>query len=791
MEEEIQEIEVLSSQIKTKLKIIPQAKPPRLLTNKEIEYIVNDIPIIISADPKHGELIRKNLIRNEKTKLRMIEVTPDGIEDFKDAYISKIHLSQIDPGSAIGLTAAEAIAQPLSQQTFNSFHLAGTSKNIMSGIVGFMEIFEIRSRKKPYMALFFKKDKDGNRPTLNEIITMRAEKITTTSVKDCVYQSFIEAEVNLFPNKQRPSWYLLFNMTVNKNMPNLDSPWILRLILDLDRMYRFKVRPSQIAAVLIKEDIVKCAYSPLIKYDDRNAVIMDIFVTNVQKLKDKASDKSVLNDSDRIYAYLQNILTNKLDLFKIKGLNNIADIEPIIKNIPFSLYAEFAAATYFNNYTDFNFIKLNWVYMLNNNIDMDDIIRLLRTCGCEKVIEVAKQETLSKFDDLDLLVKIPKVPEGYTESPKSILKIISFLVKKDKDGIAEYRNTKKKEKNELLQQALKITDEDEKKRLIIAANNIKIYRNPSTIYNDSNLIYAETSGSDFGNVFRLNDIDYTKSYTNNFNDLLNYFGIEVVRTFVITNLLDLIRAADSYIDPRHAVLIGDWMTMFGVITPFSVKGMRKHKMGAMAESIYRGPLDAMKKESIFNRIDTLDNVISSIGLGRKPVIGTGMVTILPDLNKIKQKINNTKKGKTKLSSGTMSEIIKNLENINIDERSDNSNLLSIPALELSPVDIPIVQSTGLIELTEQFPLKLWTPAELFPVRSDELKSALSTSEQCESPEVQVTNRKIIEKIDKNIESFTISPVGIPENIKMNTQVQEKPPEISAPSGGTMSLDDFL
>lgn len=796
----IEETKKLIANVSKITKTVSEYTAPRYLTNSEIDDIISSIKYLLSSNSETSTHNRASLLRMEKSKLREFMIVPEAIPEFKQLYLSKINLGTSEPGTATGMTAAEAISAPVSQQTFNSFHSAGSSKNMIGGIDGFMETIQVMNRKHPLMIVYFK-----SRVTVDEILDRYTAKILTVTVGDTVFDYTIEAQSVLFPNGVRDPWYNLYFMThPSDKIPN--SSFILRLYLNLDVLYRHKIRVTKVVEILEKEKIVKCFYSPIIRYTTSgetpnpagagpSGIIVDVYINNIDIIiKDKEFAKSKVSETEAPFFYFQNVLVSKLGDLKISGLNRITDVEPIIKPIEFSIYSEYPLSRYLPQGAenrDLSVIKLNRVFMNYNGITLDDTIRLLKGAGVIDAQPIGNTKFAKDFDDADILVKVPDPQDFPKDFPKdtaySASQLVKFKINKDRKEIREYRKEQKKIKTEMIR-GIENLSLEEQKRITIEANNIKIYKEPSLIYNESNLVYAETSGSDFSNLIKLDEVDITRSYTNNMYDILYTFGIEAVYSYIVRDLLLLVKMSDMYIDPRHVSLVASWMTQFGIITPLTVKGMSYHKMGPIASASYWGALAGVRKDTIHSNIDYLTNATASIAVGKLSRLGTGLPEILTDYKKIKNLLEEKRKlGNKKLAGNTISNLISLLEQgatDPTDQTQDNTT-------ELNP-NLDFEVSTGVIDILTPgiFEPSFINPSMILPQISPELKLAIQNDVVCESPEVPIEVNFSSSANLNQVESLPMLPIMIPQGLKQASEVTEKPPEIKV-INQISSLDDLF
>ncbi|HLX55282.1 MAG TPA: hypothetical protein VKR58_15165, partial [Aquella sp.] len=331
-----------------------------------------------------------------------------------------------------------------------------------------------------------------------------------------------------------------------------------------------------------------------------------------------------------------------------------------------------------------------------------------------------------------------------------------------------------------------------KRRLYLEASAIRIYKEPTLINKSATLVYAETSGSDFYSVLKMPDVDITRSYSNDMREILLYFGIEAVRSYIIRDLIKLVKMSDTYIDPRHTTLIADWMTAIGMLTPLTPKGMKKHELGALANAAFREPMKGFKNETMYNKIDRLSGITGPLTVGNRIEVGTGIVeTVDVDLIKIKSLIDSVKKQDKKISTSLASKIVSLLESPDFANPLD---AFSEKGVEFTDLTIPVdVAPIGEIEISEvpgvsfsSVPSGLNVLTDVFPIVSNELKVAVENNVTCEPASVQLENRVINEGSVYRTTELPLQPVTLNQPQFTST---EKPPEIK--QGLSFNLDDLI
>ena len=763
---------------------------PRYLTTQEIKSIVNKIGYFAyTAATKDSSIFaRQTLINFETFRMRNVILTPLALEKYTELYINNNYFSRSEYGTPVGATAGEATSQSSSQQALNSFKVE-VSRATTNSVEVFEEILEVRKRKSPKMFVYFK-----DNPTIETIVDKKRLKFETITVDDLATYKRIESVENVYPNKIYPSWYKLYELTITQFVEMPIFSWMLQLRISTDLMYKNKIMPRDISRAIEKEGILSTIYSPLIKDETGTYILMDIYVQNVGKiLKIKNLKDLPLPEENKIFMYLNNIVKPSLSSIIVKGLNNITRIQRYNTLVNFSLYLEINLNRYFPNKIDEYIIKLNVPYMTINFITIQEIINLFNSIGVTDIKMTNTIPELSEYTDMELYVKLKPKPDNLPLDKYSPILYLNHMLTKDNEDTENYRRSQRNIKDKLFEKIIDEQNKVEKMKLLHDIANIKIYREPTVLNKCNNQIYIETEGQDFSELIKMDDIDMTRSYTNDLNDILRYFGIEAVRAHIIKELIVLIKSSgsDSYVDPRHMSIIADWMTMFGFITPFTLKGMKYHKLGPLANAALREPTKALQEDAMMNKIDYLNNVSSAITVGKPIKLGTGVVDLIVDQEKIKKQLQDKpKQQKQKINLDVTSKIVSILlegDYLDPTDTTKENTLENINKNGNLPFDIPISFNTDNIIFSNDTNIENYSINTLFPLISPELKTVYENSIICNPQNVN----EVVVETDIPIESPVNRIVNISTNIKVSEDISIKPPEVETLDVENSFLDNLI
>ena len=353
-------------------------------------------------------------------------------------------------------------------------------------------------------------------------------------------------------------WYKAYKIIVRDDFY---STHVLRLFLNINQMYAYKINMEEICKVLEYDDSVVCVYSPM------NVGIIDIYPVE-RAITSKLSDLNFINQENAALIFLTMIVVPDLDHLKISGIDGIQQIFAADSPVWQIVKEERIAEKIENGY----FLILNDIKMRTTGIKADKLINLCKIVGIEIL-------------DANYLYLTVKTPNG--ESPT---KLVNDSIKKDKEN-------QEKEETTL--------------------------ETPSDISVASKLVYAECDGSNLLELFKNPSIDATRTYSNNMHEIKRTLGIEAARTFMIKEIGEVLGFAGGYINPRHVVLTVDFMTSLGEIYGITHTGINKQPIGALEKASFQQAMKIFKEASGFGEKKDVSGVSASIYIGQQATFGTG------------------------------------------------------------------------------------------------------------------------------------------------------------------------
>lgn len=136
--------------------------------------------------------------------------------------------------------------------------------------------------------------------------------------------------------------------------------------------------------------------------------------------------------------------------------------------------------------------------------------------------------------------------------------------------------------------------------------------------------------SSFKKLLAHPDIDYTRTISNNVWDIYEVLDIEAARQFLIEEFMSIMEG----INTCHTMLLVDRMTHSGTISSITRYTLKIDESGPMGKASFEETMDNFKNAGEQGQKEPTKGVSASIICGKRASIGTGMISILIDINRL-------------------------------------------------------------------------------------------------------------------------------------------------------------
>jgi DNA-directed RNA polymerase II subunit RPB1 len=250
--------------------------------------------------------------------------TKKAFETLCELIILKNWQAWAQPGEQVGIIAAQSIGEPSTQMTLNTFHLAGVAakSNMTRGVPRLKELLKVTQNPKgTALTVFLKPEFRTKKEKAREV----AQDLELTLLRDITVKAAIyydpnveKGETILEEDKDLLRFFKIFEegqpqKKTTEEEDTATSKWVLRLVLDRERMFNKNITMDDIAFVLNSrfEDEIKLVYS------DFNATKLVLRIQMVgETLIDPLDDLANLKK-------LQNRLLNSIVVRGVPGIKAV------------------------------------------------------------------------------------------------------------------------------------------------------------------------------------------------------------------------------------------------------------------------------------------------------------------------------------------------------------------------------------------------------------------------------------------------------------------------------------
>ncbi len=136
-----------------------------------------------------------------------------------------------------------------------------------------------------------------------------------------------------------------------------------------------------------------------------------------------------------------------------------------------------------------------------------------------------------------------------------------------------------------------------------------------------------TAGSNLKEIFKLEEVDTTRTITNDVFEVEEFFGIEAARKLIIDEINKVLDNQGIPIDIRHIMLVADTMTTSGHVLGINRYGIVKEKPSVLARASFETPIKHLIAASLVGERDPLNSVIENVMLNQPVPVGTGLPSL--------------------------------------------------------------------------------------------------------------------------------------------------------------------
>ena len=133
-----------------------------------------------------------------------------------------------------------------------------------------------------------------------------------------------------------------------------------------------------------------------------------------------------------------------------------------------------------------------------------------------------------------------------------------------------------------------------------------------------------TSGTNLKKVFELEEVDKTRSFSNDIYEIRAVLGIEAARQAIMNEVFRVIESQGLNINIRHIMLVADIMSATGGVKGITRYGVVSEKASVLARASFETPLRHMINAALEGEVDYLNSVVENVMINQPVPLGTGL-----------------------------------------------------------------------------------------------------------------------------------------------------------------------
>jgi DNA-directed RNA polymerase II subunit RPB1 len=146
----------------------------------------------------------------------------------------------------------------------------------------------------------------------------------------------------------------------------------------------------------------------------------------------------------------------------------------------------------------------------------------------------------------------------------------------------------------------------------------------------------DTIGTNLMHLLSLTDIDVTRTYTNDIQEIYRVLGIEAARQSILNEISEVIEFDSTYINYHHLGMLCDRMTCNDSMVSIFRHGINNDNIGPIAKASFEETPEMFLNAARHAELDTMRGVSANVMCGQEGYFGTSAFQVILDYDKITQ-----------------------------------------------------------------------------------------------------------------------------------------------------------
>jgi DNA-directed RNA polymerase II subunit RPB1 len=156
----------------------------------------------------------------------------------------------------------------------------------------------------------------------------------------------------------------------------------------------------------------------------------------------------------------------------------------------------------------------------------------------------------------------------------------------------------------------------------------------SGTYKKEEIWVLDTIGTNLLDVLGLDYIDYTRTVSNDIQEIYNVLGIEAARNSIYNELAEVIEFDGTYVNAHHFMLLCDRMTYTQKMISIFRHGINNDDIGPIAKASFEETPEMFLRAARHAELDNMKGISSNVMCGQEGLFGTSAFQVVLDLNEM-------------------------------------------------------------------------------------------------------------------------------------------------------------
>ena len=137
-----------------------------------------------------------------------------------------------------------------------------------------------------------------------------------------------------------------------------------------------------------------------------------------------------------------------------------------------------------------------------------------------------------------------------------------------------------------------------------------------------------TQGSNLREVLEIDEVDSSRTFTNDIVEIGQVLGIEAARNAILNEAKRTLEEQGLEVDLRHLMLVADMMSFEGSIRAVGRQGISGKKNSVLARAAFEITTKHLLRAGLMGESDSLAGVAENIIVGQPITLGTGAIHLV-------------------------------------------------------------------------------------------------------------------------------------------------------------------